>query len=223
MKRNLQALVQRFEALSPRDRLSLAAGALALLVGLEVLVVMPLHDKRRLIETSAVADASSQSDAQADALAQRLAQMAALDARGAQIGQQLASLGLHKVSAHSPAGFIVGALQGSKASLVSLRGLPVQELPAAGTSAMADAAATAAMAEAVASGASGAPVFFRHRAEIRLQGSVTELTQAIEVLEQGAAPLRIEQVLISSADSGPALQATVVLTAINQERTWFAL
>jgi hypothetical protein len=214
MKRRLQAIVQRFEALSPRDRLSLAAGVLALLVGLEVMVVMPLHDKRRLIETSAVGDASLQSDAQAATQAQRLAQMAALDARGAQIGQQLASLGLHKVSAHSPAGFIVGALQGSKASLVSLRGLPVQELPAT---------ATAAMAEAAASDTSGAPVFFRHRAEIRLQGSVTELTQAIEVLEQGAAPLRIEQVLISSADSGPALQATVVLTAINQERTWFAL
>lgn len=216
MKRRLQAVVQRFEALSPRDRLSLAAGVLALLVGLEVLVVMPLHDKRRLIETSAAADASSQSDAQAAAQAQRLAQMAELDMRGAQIGQQLASLGLHKVSAHSPAGFIIGALQGSKASLVSLRGLPVQELPTAVTAAMADAAATAAST-------TGAPIFFRHRAEIRLQGSVTELTQALEVLEQGAAPLRIEQVLISSADSGPALQATVVLTAINQERTWFAL
>ncbi len=212
MKRNLQALVQRVEALSPRDRLSLAAGVLALLVGLEMLVVMPLHDKRRLIEQSAAADASSQNDAQAAAQAQRLAQMAELDLRGAQIGQQLASLGLHKVSAHSPAGFIVGALQGSNAALVSLRGLPVQELPTA---------ATAAVAEA--SGSAGAPVFYRHRAEIRLQGSVAELTQALEVLEQGAAPLRIEQVLISSADSGPALQATVVLTAINQERTWFAL
>ena len=213
MKRNLQAIVQRFEALSPRDRLSLAAGVLALLVGLELGVVMPLHDKRRLIEQSAAADASSQSDAQAAAQAQRLAQLAELDARGAQIGQQLASLGLNKVSAHSPAGFIVGALQGSKASLVSLRGLPVQELPAAAAAALADAAASG----------PGSPVFFRHRAEIRLQGSVTELTQALEVLEQGAAPLRIEQVLISSADSGPALQATVVLTAINQERTWFAL
>lgn len=29
--------------------------------------------------------------------------------------------------------------------------------------------------------------------------------------------------LISSADSGPAMQATVVLTAVNQEPTWFAL
>jgi hypothetical protein len=213
MKRNLQALVQRFEALSPRERLTLAAGVLALLVGLETGVVMPLHDKRRLIETSAAADASSQSDAQAAAHAQRLAQLAELDLRGAQIGQQLASLGLNKVSAHSPAGFIVGALQGSKASLVSLRGLPVQELSTAAAAALADAAASV----------PGAPVFFRHRAEIRLQGSVTELTQALEVLEHGAAPLRIEQVLISSADSGPALQATVVLTAINQERTWFAL
>lgn len=215
MKRSLQAVVQRFEALSPRDRLSLAAGVLALLVGLEVLVVMPLHDKRRLIETTAAADASSQGDTQAAAQAQRQALMAALDVRDAQIGQQLASLGLKKVSAHSPAGFIVAALQDSKVSLVSLRGLPVQELPTAGTADMVDAAA--------ASSSTGAPVFFRHRAEIRLQGSVTDLTQALEVLEQGAAPLRIEQVLISSVDSGPALQATVVLTAINQERTWFTL
>ena len=213
MKHHLQAIVQRFEALGRRDRLSLAAGVLALLAGLELLVVMPLHDKRRLIEQSAAADASSQSDAQAAMQAQRQAQLAELEVRGAQVSEQLAGLGLNKVSAHSPAGFIVGALQGSKASLVSLRGLPVQELPTAAAAALADAAASV----------PASPVFFRHRAEIRLQGSVTELTQAVEVLEHGAAPLRIEQVLISSSDSGPALQATVVLTAINQERTWFAL
>jgi hypothetical protein len=199
MKRSLQSLARRFEALSPRGRACLAAAVPALLAGLAWHGAAGLHDKPRLAEASAAAVHASQ-----------LASRAEPDVRGARIGRQLAGLGLDQVSVHSPTGSIVGALQGTRASLVSLRGLPVQQVPAA--------AASAAKAEAV-----GTPMLFRHRAEIRLQGSIIELTQALETLEHGVVPLRIEQVLISSADSGPALQATVVLTAVNQERNWFAL
>lgn len=203
MKRSLQSVARRFEALGPRGRACLAATVLAVLAGLAWRGAVGLHHKHRLAEASA-----------ATVQAQQLASMAELDVLGARIGRQLAGLGLNQVSVHSPTGSIVGALQGTKASLVSLRGLPVQQVPAA--------AASAVKADAAASAAS-MPVLFRHRAEIRLQGSIIELTQALEMLEQGVVPLRVEQVLISSADSGPALQATVVLTAINQERSWFAL
>lgn len=99
-----------------------------------------------------------------------------------------------------PAGSIVGALQGTQATLVSLRGLPVQQVPT-----------------------HGARALFRHRAELRLQGSVVEVTRALALLARDVEPMRLEQVLISSADSGPAMQATVVLTAVNQEPAWFAL
>ncbi len=104
------------------------------------------------------------------------------------------------VPVQGPASSIVGALHGTQATLVSLRGLPVQQLPA-----------------------SGARVLFRHRAELRLQGSVVDVTQALALLARGVEPMRLEQVLISSADSGPAMQATVVLTTVNLEPTWFAL
>lgn len=203
MKRSLQSVARRFEALSPRGRACLAGAVVAVVAGLAWRGVVGLHDKHRLSEAST-----------AVAQAQQLASMAELDVRGARIGQQLAGLGLNQVSVHSPTGSIVGALQGTKASLVSLRGLPVQQVPAAPASTAKTAAAAS---------AAGTLVLFRHRAEIRLQGSLIELTQALKMLEQGVVPLRIEQVLISSADSGPALQATVVLTAINQERSWFAL
>lgn len=200
MKRSLQSVARRFEALSPGGRACLAAAVLAALAGLAWRGAVDQQDKHRLAEASAAA-----------VQAQQLANMAELDVRGARIGRQLAGLGLDQVSVHSPTGSIVGALQGTKASLVSLRGLPVQQVPV-----------PAAKADATA-GSMGTPVLFRHRAEIRLRGSIIELTQALEMLEHGVVPLRIEQVLISSADSGPALQATVVLMAINQERSWFAL
>jgi hypothetical protein len=105
-----------------------------------------------------------------------------------------------QVPVHGPAGSIVGVLQGTQATLVSLRGLPVQPMPTVGTRAL-----------------------FRHRAELRLQGSVVEVTRALALLARDVEPMRLEQVLLSSADSGPAMQATVVLTAVNQEPTWFAL
>lgn len=196
MKRSLQSVARRFEASSPRGRACLVCAVLAGLAGLAWHGTVGLHDKHRRAEAPA-----------ATTQARPLARMAELDVRGARIGQQLAGLGLDQVSVHSPTGSIVGALQGTQASLVSLRGLPVQQVHA-----------SAAKADAT-----GTPLLFRHRAEIRLQGSIIELTQALEMLEHGVVPLRIEQVLISSADSGPALQATVVLTAINQERHWFAL
>lgn len=216
MKQRLQALVQHFDALSQRDRLTLAAGFVALLLGVEALVVAPLHDKRRMIEQASAAEAASQTEAQAVARQQLEAQLAELQARGARLDEQLAALGLQRTPSRSPAGFIAAALQGAGVTLVSMRGLPVQELQATPP---ADAAAEAVAAEPAAQGA----LFYRHRAEIRLQGPVADLARAVQVLENGATAMRVEDVRVAPGDKGRSLQATVVLTTINQERTWFAL
>jgi hypothetical protein len=219
MKQRLQALVQHFDALSQRDRLTLAAGFVALLLGVEALLVAPLHDKRRMIEQASAAEAASQTEAQAVARQQLEAQLAELQARGARLDEQLAALGLQRTPSRSPAGFIAAALQGAGVTLVSMRGLPVQELQATPP---ADAAAEAA-ATAVAEPAPQGATFYRHRAEIRLQGPVAELARAVQVLESGATAMRVEDVRVAPGDKGQPLQATVVLTTINQERTWFAL
>lgn len=216
MKQRLQALVQHFDALSQRDRLTLAAGFVALLLGVEALVVAPLHDRRRMIEQASAAEAASQTEAQAVARQQLEAQLAELQARGARLDEQLAALGLQRTPSRSPAGFIAAALQGAGVTLVSMRGLPVQELQPAPP---ADAAAEAAVAEPAAQRA----LFYRHRAEIRLQGPVADLARAVQVLENGATAMRVEDVRVAPGDKGQPLQATVVLTTINQERTWFAL
>jgi hypothetical protein len=216
MKQRLQALVQHFDALSQRDRLTLAAGFVALLLGVEALLVVPLHDKRRMIEQAGAAEAASQTEAQAVARQQLEAQLAELQARGARLDEQLAALGLQRTPSRSPAGFIAAALQGAGVTLVSMRGLPVQELQPAPP---ADAAAEAVAAEPAPQGA----LFYRHRAEIRLQGPVADLARAVQVLENGATAMRVEDVRVAPGDKGRPLQATVVLTTINQERTWFAL
>jgi hypothetical protein len=52
---------------------------------------------------------------------------------------------------------------------------------------------------------------------------VNGLAEAIDLLERNLAPLRIEHVRLASRNEGATVQATVVLTTINQERTWLAL
>jgi hypothetical protein len=215
MKRGLQVMAQRFDALSLRDRLTLALGGLALLVGAEMLLVVPLQDKRVLLARAAADDAAAQAEQLRAAQAQRRAQWAELQARGVVVERQLAELGLDREASRNPSGFIVAAVHGTQATLVSLRGLPVESVSAA--------AAPGVEAAAAAASAPVGSALFRHRAELKLRGQVQDLTLALGLLEHGVAPLRIEQVLLSAGDAGRTLEATVTLTAINRERTWFAL
>ncbi|HEY6356201.1 MAG TPA: hypothetical protein VIY30_17085, partial [Burkholderiaceae bacterium] len=64
---------------------------------------------------------------------------------------------------------------------------------------------------------------YRHRCEVRLEGTAHVLTKAIDELERGLAPLRIERVRLEPAAAERKVVATVVLTTISQERTWLAL
>jgi hypothetical protein len=227
VKTRLAAVVRHLDALSQRDRLTLAAGFVALLVGVEAMLVLPLQDRRRMIEQAQAAQLAAHSEAQAAALQQMQAHLAQLHERSVRLARDLAALGWQDSPPRSPGRFIAAALQGSGVELVALHGLPVEVLSAV-LAAAADAAAAAAAAATgetatVETAVPALPLFYRHRAELRLQGPLAQLMQALQVLEEGATAMRVESVRIAPGDSGQPLQATVVLTTINQERTWFAL
>lgn len=220
MKKQLLALVAKLDALARRDRWMLAAGLLAALAGVEYLFVLPLNAKRHTVEQSVTAASSSQSEAQAAAHAEAAARLSALQARNALAERALAALGLKSSKVDSLSAFLERALRGQAVNIVALRGLPVEALNL--SAAPADAAVVAGAPAPEAASALPAAPLFRHRAELKLQGAVPSLTQAIGVLERDLAPLRIERVLIG-AQPGGAVQATVVLTTVSAERTWLAL
>ncbi len=222
MKKKLLARIDKLDSLSRRDRLSLAAGLVALAVGAEMTVIEPLHVKRLRIEQSAVADAASQQQARAAAEAEAAAQLQAALARRAQLQADLAALGVKDgLRSDSPretlAAFLTRSQRNGSVALVSTQGLPVEPVQPA-------AAPEAAVAVDASAAAATAPdMMFRHRAELTLEGDVAGLTEAVDWLERGLAPLRVERVALSSRNGGASVRATVVLTTINQERTWLAL
>lgn len=209
--RTLQPLVRRLDALSRRDRLALTLGLIATAIGLELLVLQPMQARRLQIMASLQAAASAQQAQQAQAFdAQRAQQTAVRDELNRQ-AQALAALGLQTASRDTLASFLGRSLAGAPVRLVALKDLPVQPIALPS-----EAAATP--------GAPPAPTLYRHRVELQMEGPLAALTHAVDGLERNVLPLRIEQVRLASRDAqGDTLLATVVMTVVNEERTWLML
>jgi hypothetical protein len=223
MKQRLLARIDKLDALSRRDRMSLLLGFIALAAGIEFMFVQPADVKRQRIEESLHADTASQSMAQARAAAETAAQLAATQTRGRELQARLAALGVKggttRAGREPLAQFLSRSLRQQGVVLVSTRGLPVETV---NTGAANDVAVAVAVPASAASAADAAALF-RHRTELTLEGSVAGLTEAIDRIERELAPLRIERVRLAPRGSAGAVQATLVLTTINQERTWLAL
>ncbi|GEM_PF-2423458 len=224
MKQQLLARIDKLDALSRRDRLSLAFGLVALAVGIEMMLIEPIQTKRQRIEQSMSADTHSQLEARTQAANDIAAQLAASRTQATQLQAKLAALGLKDglkaAQREALAAFLARSLRSQDVVLVATQGLPVEALNIAAPADEAN-VAVAVAAATPASGAEAPPALFRHRTELTLEGTVPALAQAIELMERELAPLRIERVRL--APRGSAVQATVVLTTINQERTWLAL
>lgn len=222
MTQRLLARIDKLDTLSRRDRVSLLLGLLALLVGVEMLIVQPTHTKRRLIEQSASADSASQSETQARDVAARVAQRALLLTRVGEVQTQLAAIGLKDgakgAQREALAVFLSRTLRNQGVVLVSTKGLPVEALNMNGSAD--DAAAAAAQP---ASAAEAVPALFRHRTELTLEGSIGDLSAALDVLERDFAPSRVERVRLAARGASGAIQASVVLTTINLDSSWLAL
>ena len=234
LKTTLGAWVARLDAMPPRDRYAMFAAALALLLGLEWLAVWPLQGQREAISQASSSEAQGQADARSAADGARLQQQADLDARGAVLDKALAAFGVapsrgrggasagDALRGESLSFLLSRTLQRQAVRVVSLRALGVEEVAPvnAPTDAVAEAPAAAASAGSAAE-AQAAPLF-RHRYELKLGGELGALTQAVQSLEQGARPLRIERLRIAAAD-GDNLHATVTLVTIGMERSWLSL
>jgi hypothetical protein len=226
MKDRLLARIDKLDTLGRRDRMSLALGLLAALVGIEMTLVQATQTKRQRIEQTTVDDAASQAQAQASAAADLATQRSAAEARSTQLQASLAALGLKDGmkptgQRESLAAFLSRSLRNQNVVLVATQNLPVETV---NTAAPGDeAVAVAVSAAPAASGIETTTLLFRHRTELTLEGSVASLTETVDLLERELAPLRIERVRLAPRGASGALQATVVLTTINQERTWLAL
>lgn len=235
----VQPLVQRIDRLGRRDRLALTLGMVGVAIGLQLQVLQPMQARRTLMETAVTAEASAQQQAQASALQAHQQAQATAQAELARQRHTLAALGLQSGSSlQTLASFLQRGLTGQPVKLIALKNLPVQPLGAAVPDAPqaalplvaalnAASAPLAAVPSPVAPAASantGGVTLYRHRVELQIEGPLPALTQAIDVLERRMLPLRVEHVrLASPEDRSDTLQATVVMTLVNEERTWLML
>jgi hypothetical protein len=213
VKRRLMALYARIDQFSRRDRLSLACGLLAAVIGIEMMVVQPLRTQRLIITQSILAENNAQSEAEKAARIERAARLADMKTRVSLLEARLAALGLKEAHRDPLTSFLNQAALRHGLVVASARGLPVEELNLTPNT-LTPETATAGEAAVVAT----PPTLYRHRAEVKLQGPVGGLAQALAALERDMAPLRIERVQFTPG--GGAVQATVVLTTISQERAW---
>jgi predicted outer membrane lipoprotein len=224
MKRALLATLARIDALSRRDRYSLLGGLLAAAIGVQAMWLLPMRDRRLAITTSVAEEDRSRSDALATATDEKTQALELLRSHNADLENKLAVLGLKATQREPVAGFVARTLRGNGVRLVALTALAVEELTLPMLAGETDAAAAATPAPGA--GTTAAPTLFRHRAEVRLEGPVQGVVQTLDQLERQLVPLRVERVrLFPSGPTGTAgaVQASVVLTTISQERTWLAL
>ena len=222
MRERLVAAVARIDALPRRERLALAGGMLALAIGVQSLWIAPTRAKRVAIAASSAESERSRSEAERAAAAERTAAFEALRKRNSELEAKLAALGL-KASQREPVGaFVTRSLHGEGVRLAGLTALPVEEIVIADLPLAAPDSAAGDAANAGAAPTTRAPLY-RHRTELRLEGPVKSVLRAIEQIERDLVPLRIERVRLSPAGNAGAVQASMVLTTISEERTWLAL
>lgn len=220
MKDRLLATVARIDALPRRERLALAGGMLALAIGVQSLWIAPTRAKRVAIAESSAESERSRSESEQAAATERAASLEELRKRNGELQDKLAALGL-KASQREPVGaFVKRSLHGEGVRLAGLTALPVEEIVIADLALAAnDGVATDA---ANAASTPRAPLY-RHRTELRLEGPVRNVVRAIEQIERDLVPLRVERIRLSPAGNAGAVQASMVLTTISEERTWLAL
>lgn len=225
MTARVLATVARIDALPRRERIALVGGLIALAIGVQALWVTPARAKRNAIAESSAQSERSRSDAEVAAAAQRAATFADLRSRNLDLEAKLAALGL-KASQREPVGaFVTRSLRGDGVRLAGVTALPVEALASADPLRAHD-ASLAAESTDTATPVAARPALFRHRTELRLEGAVKDVVRAIEQLERDLAPLRVERIRLTPVASGSAgagaIQASLVLTTISEERTWLA-
>lgn len=225
--------VARVNALPQRDRMALLAGGLALVVGFVFQVTMPVHDRRVALSLSQPGIDPLQQQTDAQALQQKQAELMRLQ-------QQLAKrTPAQAVSTQGGAPReVFAALRKAMAlqevEVVSLKALPDEApiKPPGVVSAASAAEAVDVPAEAASDAGTAAPPpapapepkVFRHRAELRVAGSLAQVNGVLKRFEVGGQLMQLEKVrLVPSETDVRQVEATLSLIMISQEATWLAM
>lgn len=226
-----ERLLARVNALSKRDRLAMLAGGLALLGAVEFQIVLPLHDQRVAAEAQQQGPDALQVQAQQTAAQAMQTKLESLKQEWAKRQQSP----MHHARASAPQAMFAELRQNlalAGVQVVSLHAL-ADEVPqttkpdatAPAEAAASDAAAPAdAASDAAAQPAKPAPTIYRHRAELRVSGSVANVMQVVSQLERDDQSMRLERVLLSATEqSDGQVVATFTLVAISEEQSWLEM
>ncbi len=206
------------DKLSQRDRGAVLAALVAVIFGLDMLVVMPMRDQRTAVEKAVEVTRQAEQQAQLDAATQQQVSTAALQQRRAKVTQDLATFGLDNTLKDSLTFLLSRTLQGHDVTIQSLKALDVEQVELEGSTQ----AAQDTSAQAVAVSNTRPPALYRHRYELQLQTDLKDLPATLNALEKDSRPLRVERVQLHALPSG-AIGLTVMLVTIGLEKTWLAL
>ncbi len=227
----------KVNALPQRDRMAMLAGGLALIIGFEFQAVMPLHDRRMALLASQPGADPLQQQNDAQALQSKQAELAKLQ----QTLSQRAPMQAMSTQSGSPRDVFASlrkAMALQEVEVVSLQALPDEppvkppthadvastpsEAPPVDDAGSGDVAAPEAPAAAPSAAAEAS--VYRHRAELKLAGTLVHVNQVLKRFEQGNELLRLERVkLTPSEHDARTIEATLSLILISQEKTWLAM
>ncbi|HET8869216.1 MAG TPA: hypothetical protein VFM48_02110 [Aquabacterium sp.] len=228
--------ITKVNALPQRDRIALLAGSLALIVGFEFQMTMPIHDRRvALLLSQPGQDPLEQQTAELE-LQKKQSELAKLQ----QQVSHRAPIRDFSVQGASPREVFASlrkAMALQEVEVISLKAQPDEApvKPPVASSAV-PASETQANAADVPADAASAPApvppapqkveasVFRHRAELRISGSLPHINAVLKQFEQGNQLLRLEKVKIMSSEQLPQhIEATLSLVLISQEQKWLAM
>ncbi len=225
--------VGRVNALPQRDRMALLAGGLALVVGFVFQVTMPVHDRRvaLLLTQPGIDPLQQQTDAMA--LQQKQAELMRLQ----QVLAKRTPAQAVSTQGGSPRDVFAAlrkAMALQEVEVVSLKALP-DDAPIKPPVAAA-AASTAEVVDVPAEAASDAAQVmpppapapetkvYRHRAELRVAGSLAQVNQVLKQFESSGQLMQLEKVkLVPAEGDARQVEATLSLVLISQEATWLAM
>ncbi|MES2886432.1 MAG: hypothetical protein V4739_00340 [Pseudomonadota bacterium] len=216
-KQWLRGVVAQIDAMPERERLAVLMAGLALLVGLEFMVVLPMQTQRESLAEMALSSAE-ESAKQQSALAEEQAQQEKeLDLRLQAANEALRAFGVNSgvvgTRGESLSFLLSRTLRDSPVQVVGLRAIDAEEMTLAPRRAEGE--------EAPAEEPKG-QVLFRHRYVLSLSGEFTAVTGALDTLEEALKPLRIEKVRVQGRPDGSVV-ATVHWVTIGLERSWLSL
>jgi hypothetical protein len=216
-KKWLRATIAQLDAMPQRERFALLMAGLAVLVGVEFLVVLPMQTQRQSLADMSLASAEEEARQQSQQAEELARQEEELNQRLAAANEALKALGVN-------AG-LVGTRGESLSFLLSrtLHDSPVQGMSLRALDAEAMSLGTRVPDGEAAPEAPAKPQrLFRHRYVLSLGGEFGPVTQALNSLEGTLKPLRIEQVRLQGQPDGSVV-ATVYWVTMGLEKSWLSL